>query len=72
MGVIVVVCFHCGLIIDEYRLGHILSFYLLENLPEYEAGNMTMKEYYPQLVSNMDIQNEKFRWQNYWWGQENK
>lgn len=57
---------------DEYRLGHILSFYLLENLPAYEASNITMKEYYPELISKIDISHEKERWVSYWKSQERK
>ncbi len=57
---------------DEYRLGHILSFYLLENLPDYEAGNKTLREFYPELISNIDIAHEKERWVNYWKSQEKK
>ena len=55
---------------DEYRLGHILSFYLLENLPEYEAGNKTLQEYYPELISNIDVEYEKMRWKSYWKSRE--
>ena len=55
---------------DEYRLGHILSFYLLENLPAYEAGSKTMKEYYPELISKIDITHEKERWVTFWKSQE--
>lgn len=51
---------------DEYRLGHILTFYLLENLPEYEASGKTLKEYYPILISNIDVEREKARWDEYW------
>ena len=51
---------------DEYRLGHILSFYLLENLPAYEAGSKTLQEYYPELVLNIDVEYEIERWKNYW------
>ena len=51
---------------DEYRLGHILSFYLLENLPAYERGNKTLQEYYPELVLNFDAEHEIERWKNYW------
>lgn len=51
---------------DEYRLGHILSFYLLEHLPDYEASGKTMEEYYPQLISSIDIAFEKKRWLDYW------
>ena len=57
---------------DEYRLGHILSFYLLEKLPSYEAGNKTLNEYYPELISNIDIAHEKERWVSYWKNQEKK
>lgn len=51
---------------DEYKLGHILSFYLLENLPEYESSNKTLNEYYPKLIANIDLEYEKNRWINYW------
>lgn len=57
---------------DEYRLGHILSIYLLENLSKYEAGNKTLEVYYPELISNIDIKGEKIRWETYWKNQENK
>lgn len=57
---------------DEYRLGHILSFYLLENLSAYETGNKTLKEYYPELISNIDIKHEKERWESYWKNQGDK
>jgi len=57
---------------DEYRLGHILSFYLLENLPAYEVDNKTLREYYPELISNIDIAHEKERWVTYWKSQEKK
>ncbi len=56
---------------DEYRLGHILSFYLLENLPGYEDDNKTLQEYYPELISNIDVEYEKIRWKFYWKSQEN-
>jgi len=55
---------------DEYRLGHILSFYLLENLPDYEAGNKTLQEYYPELISNIDVEYEIMRWKFYWKSRE--
>jgi len=51
---------------DEYKLGHILSFYLLENLPDYEVSDKTLKEYYPELIANLDLEYEKLRWINYW------
>jgi hypothetical protein len=51
---------------DEYKLGHILSFYLLENLPDYELSDKTLKEYYPELIANIDLEYEKTRWVNYW------
>jgi hypothetical protein len=51
---------------DEYKLGHILSFYLMENLPDYELSDKTLKEYYPELIANIDLEYEKARWINYW------
>lgn len=57
---------------DEYKLGHILSFYLLENLPGYELSDKTLKEYYPELIANIDLEYEKNRWINYWKEHEEK
>ena len=51
---------------NEYKLGHILSFYLLENLPKYEYSSKTLKDYYPALITNIDIDFEKNRWIEYW------
>ena len=51
---------------DEYKLGHILSFYLLESLPDYELSDKTLKDYYPILIANIDLEYEKNRWINYW------
>lgn len=51
---------------DEYELGHILCFYLLENLVKYENSDKTLDEFYPELVSNIDIEFEVKRWNDYW------
>lgn len=51
---------------NEYKLGHILSFYLLENLPNYESSGKTLEQYYPELISNIDVKHEELRWRNYW------
>jgi hypothetical protein len=51
---------------DEYKLGHILCFYLLENLSKYENSDHTLEEYYPELISNINIEFEINRWNNYW------
>ncbi len=56
---------------DEYKLGHILTFYLYENLPIYESNDKSLKEYYPELIANIDIEVEKQRWNEYW-NQEKK
>ncbi len=55
---------------NEYRLGHILCFFLLENLPEYEDSELTLEEYYPALLSGLDVQHEMDRWQEYWANQK--
>jgi len=51
---------------DEYKLGHILCFYLLENLPKYENSNKTLSEFYPELLLNINVEIEKKRWIDYW------
>ncbi len=55
-----------NLIESEYKLGHILCFSLMENLYEYQESNMTLRDYYPILVSKINIHNEIDRWNNYW------
>lgn len=55
-----------NMIENEYKLGHILCFYLLEKLPEYEQSKMTLEEYYPELISNFDVNHEINRWNKYW------
>jgi len=55
---------------DEYKLVHILCFFLLENLPEYERCDLTLEEYYPKLISNLNIKHEINRWEVYWAKQE--
>lgn len=55
---------------DEYRLGHILTFYLFENLPKYEKTNKKLAEYYPELIENIDLEYEKSRWIAYWKNQK--
>jgi hypothetical protein len=51
---------------NEYKLGHILTFYLLENLPDYETSDKSLNEYYPELIANIDLDYEKTRWINFW------
>jgi len=57
---------------DEYKLGHILTFYLLEHLPEYESSGKTLEEYYPKLMSLVDNEFETKRWNNYWKNHDNE
>ncbi len=51
---------------DEYKLGHILTFYLMGNLSNYETSDKTLEKYYPELIANIDLEYEKLRWINYW------
>jgi hypothetical protein len=51
---------------NEYKLGHIFTFYLLDKLTDYEASNKSLQEYYPQIISNLDLKVETERWNNYW------
>ena len=57
---------------NEYKLGHILTFYLMENLPGYEASTKALQDYYPQLISNVDLEFEKKRWENFWKNNQNE
>ena len=47
---------------DEYKLGFILCFYFYENLPAYEASKLSMEAYFPTLLTGIDIEKEKQRW----------
>lgn len=51
---------------EEYKLGHILCFYLFENLPQYESSGLSLEEYYPELMSALDVDHEINRWKAYW------
>ena len=51
---------------NEYSLGHILCFYIMEAIPEYIESDMTFSEYYPVLISRIDVDKEIKRWRNYW------
>lgn len=54
-----------GRIDDEYRLGHILCFYLMENLPRYVESGRPLSDYYPELVAGIDPVREAQRWREY-------
>jgi hypothetical protein len=50
---------------DEYKLGFIFSLYIYESIPKYLESKMSLEEYYPILMSNLDIENEIDRWSNF-------
>lgn len=56
---------------NEYKLGFILSLYIHENLSKYEKGNESFAEYFPKLISGIDVKAEKQRWSEFWHHQEN-
>jgi len=51
---------------DEYKLGFILCLHIYENLFDYEKSNQSIEEYYPTIISGIDIEKEKNRWHNFW------
>ena len=42
------------------------SLYLLENLPLYKESELTLEEYYPKIISGLDVEYEIKRWERYW------
>ena len=47
---------------NEYKLGFILCLPIYEQLKGYEATNMTFQEYFPRILTNIDVEREKLRW----------
>jgi hypothetical protein len=47
---------------NEYKLGFILCLPILEQLKAYEASNLTFEQFFPQILSNIDVEREKQRW----------
>lgn len=46
----------------EYKLGFILCLPIYEQLKGYEATNITFQEYFPRILTNIDVEREKLRW----------
>lgn len=53
-------------IINEYQLGFILCQFLAENLPYYESSGLSLQDYYPVLLQQVDVEREVQRWQSFW------
>lgn len=52
-------------IYSEYKIGMLLCPYLNEELEKYESTNITLEEYFPELLNNLDINKEKERLNNF-------
>lgn len=51
---------------SEYKLGHILTFYFYESMQHFQKAEMTLEEYYLEMIENLDVAKEKKRWGEYW------
>ena len=60
------------LIMNEYKLGFILCPFIYENLPDYENSSESLDEYFPKLISKLNIENEISRWERFWTQQNDK
>jgi hypothetical protein len=49
-------------VLREYKDGFILELYFYEALAKYEKSNKNFKEYYPTIISKININYEKRRW----------
>jgi hypothetical protein len=52
-------------VLDEYNLGFVLCMAIYEQLPNYEASGLTFPEYYPTIISKIDVEKEKKRWREH-------
>jgi hypothetical protein len=52
-------------VMDEYDFGFILCMAIYEQLSNYEASGLTFPEYYPMILSNIDVEKEKERWREH-------
>lgn len=52
-------------IYSEYKIGMILCPYLNEELEKYETTNITLEEYFPELLTSLDFNKEKDRLEEY-------
>jgi len=50
---------------SEYKIGMILCPYLNEELEKYEKTNIALEEYFPKLLTNLDLNKEKVRLNNF-------
>lgn len=46
----------------EYKFGFVLCLVVYEQLKQYEASEMTFAQYFPKIITNIDIDREKQRW----------
>lgn len=53
-------------IYSEYKIGMILCPYLNEELEKYDNTNLSLEEYFPELLKNLDINKEKERLKNHY------
>jgi hypothetical protein len=52
-------------VMNEYNLGFILCMAIYEQIPNYEASGLTFPEYYPTILSKIDVEKEKKRWREH-------
>jgi hypothetical protein len=49
-------------VLDEYNLGFVLCMAIYEQLPDYETSGLAFPDYYPTILTKIDIDKEKKRW----------
>ena len=52
-------------VMDEYNLGFVLCMAIYEQLPNYEASGLTFPEFYPTILTKIDVDKEKKRWEEH-------
>lgn len=49
----------------EYEKGLVLVYYFYEKLKEYEKSVLSLEEYYPSIISGINIEAEKEKWKKF-------
>jgi hypothetical protein len=47
---------------NEYKLGFILCLPIYEQLKQYEASKLTFAQFFPRILTSIDVEREKLRW----------
>jgi hypothetical protein len=50
---------------NEYKLGFVLCRAIYEQLGRYEQSQLTLAQYFPKIISSIEIEHEKQQWREF-------